>query len=98
MATKNSTKEYLIITISVVLSTLLLFMLDKDTKTFIDLLKPNNIIAFFIYCIPTVIISLMFYNLFLKKYSKTKSAILSLLTGVSSCLTIILFIFYIKLN
>ena len=98
MTTKNSTKEYVIITISVASATILLFMLDKGTKTFIDLLKPINIIAFFVYCIPTILISVLFYNLLLKKYSKTKSGILSLLTGIPTCLIIIMFLFYIKLN
>lgn len=98
MTTVKSTKEYFIITISVALTVLLLFYIDKDTKTFIDLLKPINIAAFIIYCIPTTLICFLFYKLFTRKYDKTKSTIFSILTGLPTCLTIIMLLFYIKLN
>jgi uncharacterized membrane protein len=98
MTRTHLTKDYAIIVSSVALVTLLLFMIDKDSTSLFDLLKPGNLMAFFLYCIPTIIVSILVYKLFLKKFPKRKSIVFSLLTAVPICLTLIMSLFYLKLH
>jgi hypothetical protein len=98
MTKYHFTKESFIIISSVALVTLLLFMMDKDTHSILDLLKPGNLVAFCMYCIPTILVSILLYQVFLKKYTKRKSTVLSILTAVPICLTLIMSLFYIKLH
>ena len=81
----------LIISIVVILSTWLLFAIDKETHHFSDLLTPGNLAALVVYFTPTFLICLLFHHVLNMKMSNTKSLILSLTLGVPVSFTGIIY-------
>jgi hypothetical protein len=61
------------IVITSIISTFLLFSLDKDMHSFSDLFKMWNLIAAVFYIIPAVTFSSILYTLFRRIYSESKS-------------------------
>lgn len=86
------TKNYLIISTSVLITCVLLFFLDKEVNNFSDLF--HNLPAFFTYSAPTFCACLFLYKLFLRKKDKSESLYLCLAvglpTGILSVMAILL--------
>lgn len=66
----------------VLISTWMLFALDKDTHQFSDLLKPGNLAALVVYFTPTFLICLLLFQIISKKFTNRKSIIVSLTLGI----------------
>lgn len=78
----NSTFRYFTISLIVLLSCLGLFYLDRETKTFSDLLTPGNLVALLIYFLPTYSICVILYHYFKRKLPEGKSIIWSAIIGI----------------
>ena len=70
------------IAIIVLLSCWALFYLDHETRSVTDLFKIGNLVALFIYYVPTFLITYLFYIFYNKRYVMKKSIRLSLITGI----------------
>ncbi len=81
-----------IISFTVLISTWLLFAIDKETHQFSDLLSPGNLAALVVYFTPTFLICLLIHHLLSKKISNTKSLVLSLVIGVPLSFFCVIFI------
>jgi hypothetical protein len=88
--TNNTEKSELLIALGVFICCLGLIAIDSDTKHLSDFIDPGNIVALFIYFLPTFILSCLLYRLFVRKKGDKNSVILSLVIGVPLGFTLLI--------
>lgn len=71
-----------IISFTVLISTWLLFAIDKETHQFSDLLKPGNLAALVVYFTPTFLVCYLLYHVLSTITTNVKSIGIALLAGV----------------
>jgi hypothetical protein len=86
----NHVRYCLAIAFSVLVVTLLLFSIDKDTHSFSDLFKPENIGALIIYFTPAFIICAGLYFLLARRRNAKSSFIIALAAGIPVSFTLII--------
>ncbi len=82
----------LIMLTMVAISIVLLFAMDHKTHHWQDLLKPNNVAAFLIYYIPTLVLTLGCYLIFNYKNLSNKLS-LALIAGIPSGIALVIGLF-----
>ena len=88
-------KQYLTISIVVLVLLFGIFSLDKDIHSFKDLFKPGNLFGLIVYYfIPTLLICVFLFKCFLRRNSTSDSLLLSLATGIPISLTLVISILY----
>jgi hypothetical protein len=95
---KVASLQYLKIAAVVLLSCAALFSLDSETRSVSDLFTPENISAWVIYAIPTIIICSLLYWAVNRKGRKKGSMTLSLAVGIPVSFVIIITLLYWKLK
>jgi prolipoprotein diacylglyceryltransferase len=90
MKTFNTLKPFYYFSLLIILILCIgLFLLDKDTRSFADLLKRSNLFALAIYVIPTYFICAALYY-FLDNRNKKYSTSLALTIGVPIGFTLVI--------
>lgn len=89
---KNSTKNYVLIAIAVLLSCWTLFWMDHETRHISDLFAPDNLAALALYFVPTFFISVFTFE-FLKKNRIKRPLLLSFILGIPLGIAILLITF-----
>jgi len=94
---KSIILAYLTIALISLLACIALFSLDKETHSFSDLMRTQNLVALLIYFSPTFIFSVLFFKLYSMKKKRTISIALSVVTGIPlSFLLVICFLLAIR--
>ena len=84
--------DYISITLFVFCACMVLFLVDRESNGIIDLFTTQNIVALFLYAIPTTLFCFFLFRLCLRKFRKNPSYLITLVLGIPFGFTVMLFL------